>query len=281
MLKRTLTFFFLLSICFETATAAGDLQIISPKGGDRLQVGERIIIKWAREKAGKQVQLDAESLQDSKTVIIKKSTRNRGSFRWLIPKDLPAGRYTIKVTSGDGRSSAMSKMVIIDNPLIPMIANVIKGSCKGSPPVVYADERSLRLNYYEDGSLHVWLWAGAVPLAGKSIIQYGFDYDLDGIVDPIFGGSGERNPQFNFHMEQVPQTDPDSLGVPTYGCLKDQYSLPDTAYYFLYRMNVIAIDSDWCTTIKPIEIYGGHCTGVYMDGGSWSYPEILDTNDYL
>jgi len=281
MFKRTLIFFFLLSICFETATAAGGLEIISPRGDDRLQAGDRVLIKWIREKAGKRVRLEATDSQDKESIIIKKSTRNRGSFRWRIPKDLPSGSYTIKVTSSDRQSSTMSKMVIIDNPLIPIIEKIIAGGCKGSPPVVYADERSLRLNYYKDGALYVWLWAGAVPLFGKTIIDYGFDYDLDGIIDPIVDHPGKRNPRFNFHMEQVPLTDPDSLGVSTYGCLKNQYSEPDTTYFYLYRMNVIAVDSGWCTTIKPIEIYGGHCTGDYLDGGSWSYPEILDTNDYL
>lgn len=281
MFKRTLILFFLLSICFETATAAGRLEITSPKSGDRLQAGDRVVIKWIRGKAGRWVRIEAEALQDNKSIIINKKTRNRGTFRWVIPKELSSGGYTIKVTSLEHQNSAMSKMFIIHNPLIPTIPGPaeLAAGCKGAPPVVYADERSLKLNYYTDESLHVWLWAGSVPLFGKIIVDYGFDFDLDGIIDPIVGVPGKRDPRFTFHMEEVPQTDPDPYGVSTHGCLKDPTSMPDTAYFYLFRMNVIAVDSGQCTTIKPIEIYGGHCTGAYM-GGSWSYPEILTTNDY-
>ena len=109
-------------------------------------------------------------------------------------------------------------------------------------------------------------------------IDFGFDFDLNGMIEPVIGELADfkRSDKFSYHKEKLPSEK--ELPKVAYGCQDWLPSnQPDPSKVFTFRMNVIAVDSDNCLTIEPIEVYVSEalCTKPYDP--PWSYPEILST----
>jgi hypothetical protein len=80
-------------------TDTGTLKIISPNGGQKLQIGKKYTIKWSKGNAGSYVKI--ELLKSGKGYkAIHKKTKNDGRHRWKIPASVAVGsQYKIKITS--------------------------------------------------------------------------------------------------------------------------------------------------------------------------------------